>query len=41
MLGSMVSEAARLTALKGAQLIFYPTAIGWHPKEKESLENLN
>ena len=27
-------EAARLTALKGAQLIFYPTAIGWHPKEK-------
>ena len=27
-------EAARLTALKGAQIIFYPTAIGWHPKEK-------
>ena len=29
-------EAARLTALKGAQIIFYPTAIGWHPKEKKS-----
>jgi N-carbamoylputrescine amidase len=28
-------EAARLTALKGAEVIFYPTAIGWHPKEKE------
>ena len=27
-------EAARLTALKGAQIIFYPTAIGWHPSEK-------
>lgn len=27
-------EAARLTALQGAQIIFYPTAIGWHPKEK-------
>ena len=27
-------EAARLTALKGAEIIFYPTAIGWHPKEK-------
>lgn len=27
-------EAARLTALKGAHLIFYPTAIGWHPAEK-------
>ena len=27
-------EAARLTALRGAQIIFYPTAIGWHPKEK-------
>jgi len=27
-------EAARLTALKGAEVIFYPTAIGWHPKEK-------
>jgi len=28
-------EAARLTALKGADIIFYPTAIGWHPTEKE------
>jgi N-carbamoylputrescine amidase len=28
-------EAARLTALQGAQIIFYPTAIGWHPKEKK------
>jgi N-carbamoylputrescine amidase len=28
-------EAARLTALRGAQLLFYPTAIGWHPDEKE------
>ncbi len=27
-------EAARLTALKGAETIFYPTAIGWHPAEK-------
>src|SRR6202022_3077424 len=28
-------EAARLTALQGAEIIFYPTAIGWHPKEKK------
>ncbi|HXG46435.1 MAG TPA: carbon-nitrogen hydrolase [Methylomirabilota bacterium] len=27
-------EAARLTALRGAQILFYPTAIGWHPGEK-------
>ena len=27
-------EAARLTALAGAEIIFYPTAIGWHPTEK-------
>jgi N-carbamoylputrescine amidase len=27
-------EGARLTALQGAHLIFYPTAIGWHPSEK-------
>ncbi len=27
-------EAARLTALKGAEILFYPTAIGWHPEEK-------
>ncbi|MCS6771354.1 MAG: carbon-nitrogen hydrolase [Kiritimatiellae bacterium] len=28
-------EAARLTALSGAEILFYPTAIGWHPHEKE------
>lgn len=28
-------EAARLTALRGAEILFYPTAIGWHPKERE------
>ncbi|MGD0893647.1 MAG: carbon-nitrogen hydrolase [Terracidiphilus sp.] len=28
-------EGARLTALKGAEVLFYPTAIGWHPAEKE------
>jgi N-carbamoylputrescine amidase len=28
-------EAARITALMGAQILFYPTAIGWHPKEKD------
>jgi len=28
-------EGARLTALRGAEVIFYPTAIGWHPREKE------
>jgi N-carbamoylputrescine amidase len=27
-------EAARLAALAGAQVLFYPTAIGWHPAEK-------
>lgn len=27
-------EAARLTALQGAHVLFYPTAIGWHPSEK-------
>ena len=27
-------ESSRLTALKGAQVIFYPTSIGWHPREK-------
>jgi N-carbamoylputrescine amidase len=30
-------EAARLTALQGAQVLVYPTAIGWHPKEKTAL----
>ncbi|MDD4932966.1 MAG: carbon-nitrogen hydrolase [Methylacidiphilaceae bacterium] len=29
-------EAARLTALQGAEVLFYPSAIGWHPHEKES-----
>ncbi len=29
-------EAARITALRGANLLFYPTAIGWHPAEKEA-----
>ncbi len=28
-------EAARITALLGADILFYPTAIGWHPAEKE------
>ena len=28
-------EGARLTALRGAAVLFYPTAIGWHPHEKE------
>jgi N-carbamoylputrescine amidase len=27
-------EPARLTALQGAEVLFYPTAIGWHPREK-------
>jgi N-carbamoylputrescine amidase len=29
-------EGARLTALQGAQILFYPTAIGWHPGENKS-----
>lgn len=29
-------EGARLAALGGAQVLFYPTAIGWHPEEKET-----
>ncbi len=28
-------EGARITALQGANVLFYPTAIGWHPAEKE------
>jgi N-carbamoylputrescine amidase len=28
-------EAARLTAMQGAEILFYPTAIGWHPSEKQ------
>lgn len=27
-------EGARLTAMQGAEILFYPTAIGWHPSEK-------
>ncbi len=30
-------EAARLTALHGAEVLLYPTAIGWHPREKEEV----
>ncbi len=30
-------EAARLTALSGANILFYPTAIGWLPEEKATL----
>lgn len=30
-------EAARLTALQGAEILFFPTAIGWHPREKKTL----
>jgi N-carbamoylputrescine amidase len=29
-------EAARMTALSGAQILFYPTAIGWSPEEKDT-----
>jgi len=29
-------EGARLTALRGAAVLFYPTAIGWHPAEKDA-----
>jgi len=28
-------EGARLTSLQGSEILFYPTAIGWHPAEKE------
>ena len=28
-------EGARLTAIQGANILFYPTAIGWHPSEKD------
>ncbi len=30
-------EGARLTALQGAEILVYPTAIGWHPEEKAKL----
>ena len=29
-------EGARITSLQGANVLFYPTAIGWHPSEKEA-----
>jgi N-carbamoylputrescine amidase len=32
-------EGARLTALQGANVLFYPTAIGWHPAEKAQFGN--
>jgi N-carbamoylputrescine amidase len=32
-------EAARLTALRGAEILLYPTAIGWHPAEKARYGN--
>ncbi len=30
-------EGSRLTAMKGANVIFYPTSIGWHPQEKSEV----
>ena len=30
-------EGARITALKGAEVLFFPTAIGWHPGEEQSV----
>jgi N-carbamoylputrescine amidase len=30
-------EAARLTAMRGAEMLLYPTAIGWHPEERAAL----
>src|SRR5437667_668554 len=33
-------EAARLTAMQGAEILFYPTAIGWHPGEKNETGEL-
>jgi N-carbamoylputrescine amidase len=32
-------EGARMTALQGAAVLFYPTAIGWHPSEKNKYGN--
>ncbi len=32
-------EGARITALMGADILFYPTAIGWHPAEKAAVGN--
>jgi N-carbamoylputrescine amidase len=31
-------EAARLTALQGAEILFYPTAIGWNPKDSKEIQ---
>lgn len=31
-------EAARLTALRGASILFYPTAIGWHPSDPQDVQ---
>ncbi len=33
-------EAARLTAMMGANILFYPTAIGWYPTEQESTQEM-
>lgn len=33
-------EAARLTTLQGAQILFYPTALGWYPEEKEATKEM-
>jgi N-carbamoylputrescine amidase len=30
-------EGARITSLLGAEILFYPTAIGWHPAEKDAV----
>jgi N-carbamoylputrescine amidase len=30
-------EGARITSLMGAEILFYPTAIGWHPAEKDAV----
>jgi N-carbamoylputrescine amidase len=32
-------EGARLTSMQGASILFYPTAIGWHPSEKAQVGN--
>jgi len=32
-------EAARLTALSGAQVLFYPTAIGWHKEDPKKVRD--
>ena len=37
LLGPVVSGGARLASLTGANILFYPTAIGWHPAEKSPI----